>query len=236
MYDTQSIQNGAQFREQLARHFHGLTQIPREEIFGSEEAICRPLNLHKDARTMFAGYVGRNYRKNRDLLLLAINPGGGGDKYTHRTAEDEVFYPLLMDFKGASDNEILSSFESVNASFVPIVRGWNLWRIIEPALLAAGKTLDEIAYMNVVPYRTRTDKMPRAAVRRISWRIIVEPTLQILAPKALITLGKKAGSVVDALLKSNSRTYCIPRTIGDSYVSEEAQKVLMRVRHELRNT
>ena len=86
-------------RSALARHFHSLTQITRDEIFGDADPSYAPINLPIDAATMFAGYVGSSYQPDAGLLLLGINPGGGGDAYTSRTQEDENFYPLLAALK-----------------------------------------------------------------------------------------------------------------------------------------
>jgi hypothetical protein len=182
---------------------------------------------------MFSGYVGLNYVLGQGLLLLAINPGGGGDAYTCRIPEDEVFYPLLAQFKSATPTNVVTSFEQVNEAFARIVQSWNLWRILEPTLRAAGRRLEEVAYMNVVPYRTRGDKMPPIAARRTAWNLIVDPTIRLLAPRAIITLGKKAGSVVESLYSDDISTYCVPRTIGDTYISNEALTVHSQLRATL---
>jgi hypothetical protein len=221
------------FRNSLAQHFYVLVRVPREAIFREVEAQCRPINLPDDASTMFAGYVGKEYTPSKGVLLLAINPGGGGDSYTERTPEDEDFYPLLKRFKAVKPAEVSDAFEQINLAFVPIVKRWNLWRILEPTLAAAGKSIDQVAYMNVVPYRTRGDKMPPAAVRRAAWRELIEPTIELLHPRAIITLGKKAGSVVDALYTGGRHLYCVPRTIGDSWVSDAALEIHDRMRAEL---
>ncbi len=217
-------------RRVIAQHFHALATITREQIFGAAEPACRPLNLYHDVITMFAGYVGPNFVSGRGLLLLAINPGGGGDAYTCRIPEDEVFYPLLAQLKTAKPLEVVKCFERTNEAFARIVQGWNLWRILEPTLRAAGTRIEDVAYMNVVPYRTRGDKMPPIAARRSAWNLIIDPTIRILAPQAMITLGKKAGSVVQALYSGNLATYCVPRTIGDTYISDEALGVHSQLR------
>jgi len=51
--------------------------------------------------------------------------------------------------------------------------------------------------MNVVPYRTRDDKTPTVATQRQSWKRIVEPTLGLLQPTAMVSLGIKAGKVIE---------------------------------------
>jgi hypothetical protein len=50
----------------------------------------------------------------------------------------------------------------------------------------------------------------------------------------VVTLGKKAGVIVDALAPRELETYCVPRTIGDSYVSEEARAVYEQMKASLR--
>jgi hypothetical protein len=221
-------------RDALARHFHRLVQMPRTAIFGSAESACRPINLPEDAETMFAGYVGTRFAQGRGVLLLGINPGGGADRYVQRTAEDEEFYPLLAQFKAASLAEVAASFERINSAFVRIVQHWNLWKIVQPTLVAAGQGIDGVAYMNVVPYRTRNDKMPPIAACKQAWARIGEPSIAMLQPRAIVALGKKAGSIVEACDVKGCRTYCVPRTIGDSYVSEAASAVHDRMRAELR--
>ena len=212
-------------RVAIAQHFHRLAAIPREEIFGPDEPSTRPLNLPSDATTMFAGYVGKRYTPGQGIVILGINPGGGGDAYVARTAEDELFYPTLAEFKGAQSQHVLTAFERVNEAFVSIVQAWNLWRILAPTLEAAGRDISEAVYMNVIPYRTRGDKLPTAEARHSAWNKVVAPTLALLLPRAIVTLGKKAGAIVDALAPRHLERYCVPRTIGDSYVSEQARAV-----------
>jgi hypothetical protein len=110
----------------IARHFHSITAISREELFGVRESRYRPVHLPLDASTMFAGYVGDGYVPGNGILLLAINPGGGGDAYDARTREDEVFYPLLSAFKECTKAETEIRFENVNSAFAQIVQAWNL--------------------------------------------------------------------------------------------------------------
>ena len=218
-------------RSEIANHFHRLSQITRTQIFGERDQ--RPKHLPADAATMFAGYVGKRFNAETGLLVFGINPGGGRDAYQHRTPEDEIFVPLLTAFKHASPSEIESAFEQINEAFVPIVQGWNLWRILEPTLIAAGKQLDEIAYMNIVPYRTRNDVEPPAHAKEEAWSLVIRPTLQVLRPAALIALGRKAGKTLDA---RQQKHHCVPRTIGDRCISEQAKIVHKQIEQERRTT
>jgi len=222
-----------EFREAISQHFHQLVQVSRKDIFGDSDLKYSPINLPEDSAIMFAGYIGVNYQQGSGLLLLAINPGGGGDAYTKRIPDDEIFYPLLMEFKQAGDAEVLPSFERINNSFASIVQRWNLWRILKPTLEAANKSINDVAYMNIVPYRTRGDILPPVAARKEAWRCIIEPTIQLLNPNAVVTLGKKAGSVVEKLYSGERHLYCVPRTIGDSWVSEDALAVHRKMQKDL---
>ena len=183
---------------------------------------------------MFAGYVGVDWKPAVGLLLLAINPGGGGDAYESRTSEDQKFIPLLTRFKETEPSEVLESFELVNRAFMRIVKGWGIWKkILDPTLNAAGVALEDVAYLNIVPYRTRNNQMPPAAARERAWKRIVEPSLELLAPRAIVAMGQKAGNVVERWYVGNRDVYCVPRTNGDRYVSDKAKAEHERMKAEL---
>ncbi|EDP62605.1 hypothetical protein BAL199_13718 [alpha proteobacterium BAL199] len=215
------------FRLNLADRLHRNAKVDRPAIFGADDP--RPVNLPQDAETMFAGAVGPRYRPG-GLVFLAINPGGGGDTYTRRTPEDERFYPLLQAFKSrenAADG--MSEFEAINRAFAESLRRWNLWRILSPCLDAAGMDLDEIAYLNAVPYRTRGDAEPRMAAKRAAWQTLTGPTIDQLAPRFVVALGKKAGGVLTRFYKGPAVPFVVSRTIGDSYVSDAARAEIDRL-------
>lgn len=217
-------------RSDLAFHFHGLVQIPRTKIFGDKSDYYMPLYLHEDSNTMFAGYVGPDYKQGEGVVILGINPGGGGDSNKHRSQEDEKFYPLLHAFKNAEHSEIVEAFEAINAAFVPIVKKWNLWRILEPTLQATGLDIEEVAYLNIVPYRTRSNKMPPVHAQSEAWAKIVAPTQNMLRPRAVISLGKKTWNVANRFIDSGIPHYCVPRTNGDTYVSKDAIDALEKIK------
>ena len=223
-------------RGEIAERWRDCAHISRKEIFGFADEKCAPKHLLDDAATMFVGYVGASYQPGVGVVLLAINPGGGGDTYESRTVEDQMFYPLLMNAKkAAGPSEVLESFERVNMAFIHVVKRWNLWRILKPTLEAAGTMINEIAYMNIVPYRTRNNNKPPVVATERSWKRIVEPSLDLLAPRAIVALGKKAGGHVNRWYAGDRPTYCVPRTIGDSWVCDEAKAVHERMKSELRS-
>ena len=168
-------------------------------------------------------------------MLVGGNPGGGGDAYRSRTHEDSVLYPLLTALKFASADEVLPAFEAVNEAFPPLVARWNLWRILSPTLDAAAVRLDDVGYINMVPYRTRGDRPPPVGVVENAWRLVTSELLSTLNPGTLICLGRKAGKMLDRCHDGRARVWCVPRTIGDSYISTDAEAVLASIRasHDL---
>lgn len=217
-----------QLRHRLAALLHSNVQVSRANIFGNSEPATRPINLPDDSAVMFAGYIGRGY-KIGNSVLLAINPGGGGDAYTRQTREDEIFYPLLHTFKASVPDKVMDAFEAVNNAFEPIVRGWNIWRLLQPVLDAFGCELEEIAYINAVPYRTRKDLKPSVSAIMTAWGKVTGPLVELLEPSRIVALGKKAGSVLDRCYAGQAYKICIPRTIGDTYISDEAKVVLRQI-------
>lgn len=217
------------FRQRIAEQFKENTNVSRMQVFGHLNEKYLPVNLPDDSEVMFAGYVGSRYRPG-GCVVFAINPGGGGDAYTKRIPEDEIFYPTLYALKEAGPAEVEDSFELVNSTFEPIVQRWNLWRILGPTIEAAGYDLNQVAYLNAVPYRTRGDKKPPVHAQREGWNLVTRPNLDMLKPNKIVALGKKVGSVLDKFYDGSAEMYCIPRTIGDSYISDEAEKVLESLR------
>ena len=135
---------------------------------------------------------------------------------------------MLKAFRDCGD-EAEALFARINEEFASVLPRWNLWRILKPTLDAAGVGLHEVAYLNAVPYRTRGDAMPKAHARDAAWRLVTGPTLDALRPGLLVALGKKAGDIMARLHRGEARTECVPRTIGDSYVSDDAPAMLEQI-------
>ena len=222
------------FRVATATAVYDLSSVTRLDIFGSLDKAYMPLHLQDDAKVMIPPFVGRRYKPARGLLLLGINPGGGGDAQEDRTAEEEKQFPMIERFYKSSDAERVEAFEIINGTFPSIVRGWNLWRILVPTLEAAGRSLDEVALWNLVPYRTRSNKQPPVTALDKSWQLFVQPMLALLRPSAIVALGKKAGTGLDRQRLEKTLVYCVPRTNGDWVVSADAITVHDRMKKELR--
>jgi len=213
----------------IAKTFLDPAKVSRAALYGVSPDRQLPANLVDDAHIPFLGFAGPQYWPG-GVVLLAINPGGGGSSYQIRTPQDDQLLPLIVAFIKSSSDNSPRHFAAMSSNYAAQVRTWNLWRILAPTLEACGRELSEVAYLNCFPYRTFQDRMPQASALRASWTNVVEPLLTGLRPSTLVALGKKVGGVAERLFRGPGKLYVVPRTIGDSYVSEEARVVLARIR------
>jgi hypothetical protein len=217
------------FRSRIALEFHRASQISREELYVKSDDPQLPIVCQDDARLPSLGFVGKSYIVG-GICLMAINSGGGGDTYT-RTPEDEILYTLIEKFKAEDDSIArIKAFEVMSKTYSSQAQEWNIRRIIMPVLKACNSDINSIAYLNTFPFRTRGDNTPHIRALRNSWKFIITPILSILEPSVIITLGKKAGNSICKLYEGNAKVFIIPRTIGDSYVSDSAEKEISEIR------
>ena len=171
--------------------FSTAAKVTRSEVFGTDNDRWLPINNQDDAKLPFLGYVGANFRPG-GIILMAINPGGGTDKYI-RTKEDERLCPKLKRLKSSTSKTAEIAVSRLFQSYIEIVPTWNLFRIINPVLEATNSDLSSIALLNLVPFRTRGDSKPIVRALNYSWHNIICPLLPGLKPSKIIALGIKCG-------------------------------------------
>lgn len=200
-------------------------KIDRSEVFLSSDSQF-PVSEQQDAMLPQIGFIGEDYQAGGDILL-GIKPGGGGDSY-RRTGEDALLLPMIVALRTeeASPEAVRTVFDQYAAN----MRTWNLWRIVEPVLDACGRSQSEVAYLNWCPFRTRNDAMPHAQAMRRCFEIYLVPLITKLAPGRVIALGKKVGNWVGKDEFGDVPRFVVPRTIGDSYLSDEARETLAIIR------
>lgn len=190
-----------------------------------------PINLQEDARLPQLGFVGKHY-KTGGTAILAINPGGGGDAYKKRIPSDDIHMPAIERFIESEDID-MTRFEEMNDSYIKAASTWRLWNILGPVIDACGGVVQEYAFINCFPFRTREDKTPHASALRVSWSSCVEPTLNALGPGRIIALGKgnyKAGWVLSNLYLGSAEKVIIERTRGDRSIAQSAREELIKLR------
>lgn len=221
-------------RSKLAPVFHKIMQLDARAVFHGypDRLAC---NQPADAHVPAPGWVGKHYRAG-SAVLVGINPGGGTKAYVEPRPEDRDLYTLLRRFRAAQDAS------AVRESFDDLCDGWitiqstrhNIRRPISLILDALGLTVQDIAFLNLVPFRTADDKTPPVDVIRYCWAVAAGPQLAALKPGRVIFLGKKAADAFHRLDTSlgTARIDVYPRTNGDTYVAPDARLLLDRLMAE----
>lgn len=206
-------------RTQVIERLWANTQVSRERIFGPADRL--PEGARTDARDMWAGYVGPQYRPG-GLVLVAYYPAGGTTPYgkTARAARDEAFYELIAAFKRADRGSRAAAFKALNRHVAKALPQWRMYKVIQVVLEAAGVSLDDVALINLVPYRIADNISPAAQVVQAAWAECTGPALRALQPGKVAALGTAPGLALNA--RGVSPLYVFPRTIGDSYVHPKA--------------
>ena len=145
-------------RRDIAASLHRNAQVSRADIFGASDSKYSPIRFQSDAETMFAGYVGSKYVAGGSVLF-GVNPGGGGDSY-EKHPDDDLLYNRLRAFRDATHDDVAGKFEAINDVFPSIVVNWNLWRIFRPTLAALNVDLEQICYLNAVPFQASRRRAP----------------------------------------------------------------------------
>jgi len=178
------------FRQRAAKVWYSRATIKRSDIFGPEDSL-RPTTNSIDADTPAVGMVGKNYRP-RQIVLLSINPAGGKDDSISSHA-DKAMYQSFRNLQ--TDQSDLQKFEEANALFSKQMPTWRVFgQHTGPILKALGQTVDQIAYLYVVPFRTRGDDASKIKswMMESSWKTGLLDQLSVINPSCIVALDRKA--------------------------------------------
>lgn len=209
--------------------FHQAANKKRADLFDDNRLM--PITATVDANTAACGWVGKNWERGGDLMI-GINPGGGGDGY-RRNPTDDKLYGLIRAFRDANPNQRDATFSQMSSGWIDIQRSHNIWRLISALFDATGHNSEHLAFVNVVPFRTRNDSpIPIATLRRSADQILM-PQLNALAPKRIFALGLKAHNLLRRLGDlGGAELIALPRTIGDSYIAPQTASILKLLKEE----
>lgn len=204
--------------------FHKVAQLRRENLFPDDRLM--PITHREDANTAAPGWVGHDYQPG-SIVLLGINPGGGGDAYRGNPT-DSALYGRLRSFRDAPPQNREAAFAALNETWMSIQQTHSLWRVISAALEATGLRSNQVAFLNMLPFRTREDKAAPSPVMANAWRLAAQPQIRVLAPKAIVTLGFKAADALERLASPDSvpRVFRLKRARGDTRITDEARAAL----------
>lgn len=205
----------------------------RERLFGGFTREL--LDRHPEDRLPHPGFVGKRYARG-GLLFLALNPAAGKDGH----ATDEMpHYSLLGELKAAGPANLRNAFEKLMDydsrwyPSIPIFR-----TMVVPCLSMNGLTLESIAYLNILKWRTVGDKhfMPLC---EISLRAHTLEQIRLLDPSIIAILGFKSRDILadhsEFQQQFGNRCIAIPRSNGDKYVTPAGQLALAELSKRIRS-
>jgi hypothetical protein len=106
---------------------------------------------------------------------------------------------------------------------------WRFNRILTARVLdALGLRWPQIAYLNLLKWRSK-GKASLATLYNWSWEKHTSAQIQALEPGRVIVLGVGAGRAYEAKAGVGA-CKVIPRTRGDSYISDAAQRAIEELR------
>ncbi len=190
------------FQTEAALLFHSLVQIERHEFLGvRDKELYLPKFQACDSHLMCPPFMGRNYKKG-GLVVLAINPGGGNHKSEARVYGDGILYPIVEKFKSVEGQPSICYWEEFVPVFKEAKKSYPIYQTLLHILNASKSDLDDICYLNFLPYRVRNDKYPttKGLMREVIPQCInkfVEPSLRIFEPSVVLSFGKQVDKYID---------------------------------------
>ncbi|MEQ1889097.1 MAG: hypothetical protein ABL951_07950 [Alphaproteobacteria bacterium] len=218
------------FRKNVAKVWSKVSKLDRATIFGEDNPKWMPVKNPDHARLAAAGWVGAHYRPG-GLVIIAANPGGGGDNYS-ATDNDKNLYDTFRSLRSAqSEDDWVAAFEKMSDEYIGQTTGHSIWLPISRILESADRGADQCAFLNVIPFRTKGDGWPGVQVIQRAAEKALNLQLHALNPGIIVLLGKKACDVYDRHLGHfSAKKFCVPRQRGDRSIPLDAVKELERLR------
>ena len=210
--------------EGVSRAFQAALRVSREQLFEAERGL--PVSLADSAQTPYLGWVGARY--SGGTVLIGKNPGGGGDSQVVATGYDLKVEQELKALRDGSEGEAVPRLAQLTRTFHEQLPTIGMGVLLNRVLAATGETLEDVAFFNICPYRTRNDESLSSTTQRKSRELVAGPLLRALKPDTIIYLGVGAGR--EAAKTLNARwTYVLPRAINDRQLKAEAVPVLAQI-------
>lgn len=210
-----------EFDARIALLWQEILQQTQGDTFSEakEYAIDR---AHGFDRLPQPGLVGPRYRPG-GVVLLGQNPGN--DKTGKgNSKEDNHQYKLLDRLKDAPDtaSAIAASQDLMSALTSEVMPTWPITRnVCLPLLASLGLDLQDVAYINLVKFRTSSSKFG-SAIYKASWHL-TSRQIDLLAPKYIIALGVETHRRLTRLYQGHLQIFRVARAIGDTRLSSRGE-------------
>ena len=183
--------------------------------------------IQADDRLPQFGYVGSGYSRS-GILLLGINPGNG--PRAARNAGDEAVMPYLSSFV---EHPTPENFLLAQQAYQRSCQGWLLWgRECNELLAAAGVSMNDIAFSNALPWRTKSESGFKVAIERRAAENYLAPLLDDLKPKVLVAVGKKVSRMLGNIgrIDASVVVWNRERALRPSVIQEREQAAMQFAR------
>ena len=195
-------------RSQIAELWCRCARLRRTDIFGPADPLrpsyARPGNLAWQVGVAAVGMVGANY-KSGGLAFLSINPAGGSEHFRTNQLSERMY----QGFKGLQNptepGGELTAFEEMNAAVLPSMPYWaSMGKNLEKIREAMKWRYEDIAYLYVVPFRTKGDKGSAMAGSQRGRSYIeqgyekhLKGQLALLSPGKIIAMDRPSNEIAE---------------------------------------
>ena len=136
----------------------------------------------------------------------------GGDL----SADDQRQYSAMQRLRDADEAAALAAFDELSQVVAGIMPGWKIHQnFVAPVLRAAGLDFSQVAYVNLLKWRT-TASSGLARLYALSWDHHTREQLELLAPSSVIAVGSDAGRAFQRHSTACVDFDIIPRAIGNN--------------------
>ena len=199
-------------RAEVAELWRECAQLRRADVFGPADELRpeyerRSLRWQIDVPTF--GMVGANYRRG-GVIVLSVNPAGGKRNLESTYLDDRV-YERFRDLRDLKLNMPWHErFEAANRAYrsAMLQPHWTITRKHYTKILRAlGKQLDDVSFLQVVPFRTKEDNgssMSRDYVLN-GYERNAEKQLMLLVPGVIIAMDGPSRDVAELYRTKHSQ-------------------------------
>jgi uracil-DNA glycosylase len=198
-------------------------QVTRNALFDGDDLL--PMSLPELSRVSYVGWIGPRFA---GTIIVGKNPGGGGDAQSKVKLHDREVANALERLRTAAPGDRAERLTQVYGAFAAQSPTIGMGTLMGRVLEALGDERDQVAFVNMCPYRTRNDADPKPATIERCARLVLAPLVASLRPDTVILLGavaRRAAPLVQARW-----VYSVPRGRNDRQLNPDAVPVLEAMR------
>ena len=205
------------YQHKLSLIWRDVLKHDERHVFASDPVLRR--RARRDDALAQPGFVGRRYKRG-GIVFIGANPGGAG---VSQLKSDRVQNELLGKLGSATGSACFDAFEKLmNHLRVAMPEDWRIYNVcVPPVLEGTGYTVDDIAFLNLVKWRTRAERLTGAVVRA-SWEFQTQQQVAALRPRVIVGLGRTVvGRYLNEFDIDTEQCFILKRMRGDRRLSDE---------------